>query len=83
MNIDRAKMKCLDNSKEQQQRSAQLDKMWENQGQVQNYSAEEICFSDPVRQVALLATPSRALMMQQRRIRGSSSQVVIQTRKVT
>ncbi|GFN82157.1 hypothetical protein PoB_000866300 [Plakobranchus ocellatus] len=41
------KVKCLGNSKDQQQRSAQEDKSSKNQGQVQNQSAEEIHAFDP------------------------------------
>ncbi|GFN80458.1 reverse transcriptase [Plakobranchus ocellatus] len=47
MKIHRTKMKCLNNSKGQQQGSAQADKTLENQGQVENHSAEEIHASDP------------------------------------
>ncbi|GFN76685.1 reverse transcriptase [Plakobranchus ocellatus] len=47
MKIHRIQMKYLDNSKNRQQRSAQADKTLENQGQVQNHSAEKIHASDP------------------------------------
>ncbi|GFO05636.1 reverse transcriptase [Plakobranchus ocellatus] len=40
-------MESLGNSKDQQQHSAETDKTLENQGQVQNHSAEEIHASDP------------------------------------
>ncbi|GFO09934.1 reverse transcriptase [Plakobranchus ocellatus] len=47
MKIHRTKMKCLDNSKDHQQRSAQADKTSESQGLEQNHSTEEIQASDP------------------------------------
>ncbi|GFO47321.1 reverse transcriptase [Plakobranchus ocellatus] len=46
-NIKIHKTKCLDISKNQQQRSVQADKKSENQSQAQNCSAEEIHFSGP------------------------------------
>ncbi|GFN91506.1 reverse transcriptase [Plakobranchus ocellatus] len=47
MKVYSTKKKYLDNSKDQQQRSAQADKMPVNQGQVQNHSAEENQVSYP------------------------------------
>ncbi|GFN98102.1 reverse transcriptase [Plakobranchus ocellatus] len=46
MKIHWTKVKCLDNSKNQQQCSVQADKTLENQGEVQNISDAEIYASD-------------------------------------
>ncbi|GFN83108.1 reverse transcriptase [Plakobranchus ocellatus] len=47
MKIHRTEMKCLDNSKDQQQRSVQADQMSGNHGQIQNHITREIHASDP------------------------------------